>query len=89
MPDRCHVPRCAGDGEQVVALSHVDDVSAIIAAAIGNPKAHKQVFNCGTDKFISYKGLCEAIAKAANSTCSFSSAPCCPPAHPTNLLLCP
>ena len=41
-------------------------VSAIIAAAIGNKKAHKQVFNCGTDKFISYKGLCEAIAKAAN-----------------------
>ena len=60
----------AGDGEQLVALSHVDDVSAIIAAAIGNPKAHKQVFNCGTDKFISYKGLCEAIAKAANSTSS-------------------
>ena len=51
----------------MVALSHVDDVTAIIAAAIGNANAYKQAFNCGTDKFISYKGLCEAIAKAANS----------------------
>jgi nucleoside-diphosphate-sugar epimerase len=54
----------------VVALSHVADVTAIIAAAIGNAKAYKQAFNCGTDKFISYKGLCEAIAKAANSKCT-------------------
>jgi nucleoside-diphosphate-sugar epimerase len=61
-----------GDGEQLVALSHVDDVSAIIAAAIGNAKAYKQVFNCGTDKYISYKGLCEAIAKASGKSVKFA-----------------
>lgn len=32
-----------GDGTQLVALSHVDDVASIIAAAVGNEKAHKQV----------------------------------------------
>jgi nucleoside-diphosphate-sugar epimerase len=47
-----------------VALSHVDDVTAMIALAIGNAKSHKQIFNCGTDRFISYKTLCVAISKA-------------------------
>ena len=32
-----------GDGTQMVALSHVDDVTNIIAAAVGNDKAFKQV----------------------------------------------
>jgi hypothetical protein len=36
----------------------------MIALAIGNEKSHKQVFNCGTDRFISYKNLCTAISKA-------------------------
>jgi nucleoside-diphosphate-sugar epimerase len=61
-----------GDGEQLVALSHVDDVSAIVAASIGNVKAYKQVFNCGTDKYVSYKGLCESIAKAAGKSVKFA-----------------
>jgi hypothetical protein len=31
-----------------------------------------QVFNCGTDKFVSYNSLCKAIAKAAS--CKYSTA---------------
>ena len=33
----------SGDGSQMVALSHVDDVTSMIAAAVGNEKAFKQV----------------------------------------------
>ena len=54
-----------GDGSQKVALTHVDDVSSMIVAAIGNEKAFKQIFNCGTDSFIGYQELCESIAKLA------------------------
>ena len=54
-----------GDGSQKVALTHVDDVSSMIVAAVGNEKAYKQVFNCGTDSFIGYKEICESIAKLA------------------------
>jgi nucleoside-diphosphate-sugar epimerase len=54
-----------GDGSQKVALTHVDDVSSMIVSAIGNEKAYKQIFNCGTDSFIGYSELCESIAKLA------------------------
>jgi len=49
-----------GDGEQLVALTHVDDVASLLAAACSSKETG--IFNAGTDKFISYKGLCEAIA---------------------------
>ena len=38
-----HILKPLGDGTQLVALSHVDDVTNIIAAAVGNDKAFKQV----------------------------------------------
>ena len=50
-------------GEQLVCLTHVEDVASLITAAIGNDKAKNQIFNCGTDRYISYKGLSQTIHK--------------------------
>jgi len=54
-------------GEQLVALTHEEDVAALIAATLANPKAINQVFNCGTDKYVSYKAICDMIHSALNS----------------------
>lgn len=50
-------------GEQLVCLTHVEDVATMIACALGNKNANNQVFNCGTDKYISYKALSQLIHK--------------------------
>lgn len=39
-----------GNGEQLLSLTHVEDVANLIAATVGNSKAYGEVFNCGTDK---------------------------------------
>ena len=48
-------------GEQLVCISHIEDVCSLIAAAVGADKALNEVFNCGTNRFISYKGLSDII----------------------------
>lgn len=48
-------------GQQLVCLSHIDDVATLIAATIDHPAAKNEVFNCGSDEFISYQGLCSLI----------------------------
>jgi nucleoside-diphosphate-sugar epimerase len=54
-----------GDGSQLVALSHVDDVTAMICMAIGSPNvAGGQVFNCGSDDFLSYMQVVQLVATA-------------------------
>lgn len=53
-----------GSGSQLVALSHVEDVVNMLVSAIGSGKADKQTYNCGTDKFVSYRSVCEAVARA-------------------------
>jgi nucleoside-diphosphate-sugar epimerase len=45
-------------------LSDISDVCSLIGAAIGNPAAHNEVFNCGSDEFVSYEGLCSLIHTA-------------------------
>lgn len=47
--------------EQLVCLTHIEDIGDFIAASILSSNAINQVFNCGTDRFISYKGLSKAI----------------------------
>jgi len=48
-------------GEQLVCLSNVGDVCSMIANAVGNDAAKNEIFNCATDKFITYKGLGDMI----------------------------
>jgi len=54
-------------GEQLVCLTHVEDVASLISAALGHPKATNEVFNCGTDRYVSYKGLSQMAFKAVGS----------------------
>eukprot|EP01041_Mallomonas_annulata_P006981 gene6981-14188_t len=56
-----------GDGSQLVALTNCKDVASLIISAIGNPAASNQIFNCGTDKFISYSDLTRLTAKIAGA----------------------
>ena len=51
-------------GEQLVCLTHIEDVADLIAVTIGNKLALNQVFNCGTDRFVTYKGLTTLIHAA-------------------------
>ena len=37
-------------GEQLVGLTHVEDVASLLTAAVGHPNAANQIFNCGTDR---------------------------------------
>merc|ERR1712146_832243 len=50
-----------GDGSQKVALSHVDDIAELICAAIGKESG---IYNCGTDKFMTYWEVAQAVAEA-------------------------
>ena len=51
-------------GQQLVCVSHISDVSSLIGATIGHPEAKNEVFNCGSDEFISYQGICTLIHDA-------------------------
>ena len=53
---------------QLVCLTHIEDVCSLIASAIGHPAAIKQVFNCGTDRYIGYKALSLLIHKTLGHT---------------------
>ena len=48
-------------GEQLVCLTHIEDIGDFIAASILNSNAINQILNCGTDRFISYKGLAKLV----------------------------
>lgn len=57
-----HIP-LPMSGDQLVCLTHIEDTASLIAAAVGHPSAMNQVFNCGTDRYVSYKGICQLIHK--------------------------
>lgn len=52
------------DGTQKVALTHINDVANLIACAVGKDAAMNQIFNCGTDNYITYNDLVKGIHKA-------------------------
>ena len=54
-------------GDQMVTMTHAADNAAMIAAAVGNPKAAGEVFNCATSLRISYDELAALCAKAAGA----------------------
>jgi len=51
-------------GDQLVCVTHIEDVCSLISTAIGNSKAINQVFNCGSDRYISYRGLADLCHKS-------------------------
>ena len=48
----------------MVAITHIEDVASLIASTIGSQAAMNEIFNCGTDNYISYNNLCKGIRKA-------------------------
>lgn len=55
-------------GDQLVCLTHIDDAVSMIAASLGSPAALNQIFNCGSDRYITYKGLCQLVHQAAGNS---------------------
>ena len=53
-----------GDGKQVRAFSHIDDVAPYIAAAPDVPEAANRVFNIGADRPCTVLELAETVARA-------------------------
>ena len=63
------------DGEQKVAVTHIEDISSLIISTMGKDAAMNEIFNCGTDNYISYNDLCKGIHKAlgnADSDCKIT-----------------
>jgi len=54
-------------GEQLVCLSHIEDVASLIATSLGHPNAVNEIFNCGTDKYVTYKNLCTLVHETLNN----------------------
>lgn len=52
------------NGEQMVAITHIDDIASLITSTVGTDAAMNEIFNCGTDNYISYNDLCKGIHKA-------------------------
>ena len=53
------------DGSQSVTMTHAADNAAMIAAALGNPRAVGEAFNCATTRLCSYDELVGYCAAAA------------------------
>jgi nucleoside-diphosphate-sugar epimerase len=53
-------------GEQLVSLSHVEDLVRMIILSIDNSKAFQQIFNATSGKFITF----EALANLCSQVCS-------------------
>ncbi|KIZ07150.1 NAD dependent epimerase/dehydratase family [Monoraphidium neglectum] len=53
-----------GSGLQVTQLGHVKDLSDAFVAALGNPKASREVFNISGERFVTFDGIAKACAKA-------------------------
>jgi nucleoside-diphosphate-sugar epimerase len=49
------------DGNQLVSLTNAVDIAKLLAAVIGNPAAVGEVFNCATDKLVSYNNLAKMV----------------------------
>jgi len=57
------LPGC-GAGIQLTSISHVEDVAALVAAAVGNPDAIGQHYNACTDRTITLDGAAHVVAEA-------------------------
>jgi UDP-glucose 4-epimerase len=53
-----------GDGEQVRAFTHIDDVAPVIAESVNVPAAHNEIFNVGADTPYTVNFLAKVVADA-------------------------
>lgn len=53
-------------GDQLVCLTNLVDLASLVTTCIGHEKALHEIFNAGTDRYVSYKGLISSIFSAAN-----------------------
>jgi hypothetical protein len=51
-----------------VCLTHVEDVASLVAASIGHSAAQNEIFNCGSDRFVTYKGLADMVHREVGSS---------------------
>jgi UDP-glucose 4-epimerase len=58
-----------GDGTQVRAFTHVNDVAPIIANSVDCPSAQNQIFNVGADEPYTVNDLAKIVANAMGKEC--------------------
>lgn len=58
-----------GDGEQVRAFTHIDDVAPIIAGSVDFPAARNRVFNVGADVPFTVNHLAEVVSASMGVQC--------------------
>jgi UDP-glucose 4-epimerase len=58
-----------GDGNQLRAFTHINDVARIIAASVDYPAARRQIFNVGADTPYTVNELAQVVAQAMNREC--------------------
>jgi UDP-glucose 4-epimerase len=58
-----------GDGTQMRAFTHVNDIAPIIAACVHHPAAQNQIFNVGADVPYTVNDLAQAVAEAMGKEC--------------------
>ena len=59
-----------GDGSQLRAFTHIDDVAPLIARSVDTPGARNEVFNVGADEPHSVNELAELVAAAMRLPCN-------------------
>jgi len=58
-----------GDGSQMRAFTHIDDIAPTIANCVQNPEARNQIFNIGADEPYTVETLANIVASAMNKKC--------------------
>jgi UDP-glucose 4-epimerase len=58
-----------GDGTQMRAFTHINDIAPVIAACVGYPTARNQIFNVGADVPYTVNALAEVVAEAMGKEC--------------------
>lgn len=58
-----------GDGNQLRAFTHINDVAPIIAASVDHPAARKQIFNIGANAPHTVNKLAHVVAEAMDKEC--------------------
>lgn len=58
-----------GDGSQMRAFTHINDVAPIIAGSVAHPTARNQIFNVGADVPYTVNDLAQVVAAALGKEC--------------------
>src|SRR6266567_3838420 len=64
-----------GDGTQIRAFTHINDVAPIIANSVNVPKMRNQIFNVGADLPYSVNELAQAVAQTMGTECKVKYLP--------------